>query len=159
MIETRYGHPQRICGRITRQVLQSDQALQRLVEYIVAGTAAPVSLRELVANPELCALPFAYASRPWPQERVAVVIPAYQRPDRLRRALLAWGRQTIAADRFQLVVIDDGSQPPLEQVLREVDELKPSLNLELIPLQENAGRHGHAIWGLPLCCSNRILQS
>ncbi len=139
VIETRYGHPQRICGRITPSVLKQDTALQRLIAYICSGETMPVSLRELVDQPSLCALPFSYGSRPWPRERVAVIMPAYQRPDRLRRALLAWSRQTLAASRFQLIIIDDGSQPPLVDVLQEVDALTPHLNMQLVQLEENGG--------------------
>jgi len=39
----------------------------------------------------------------------SVVIPTYERADGLRSVLLALARQTAPADRFEVVVVDDGS--------------------------------------------------
>ena len=41
-----------------------------------------------------------------------VVIPTYARPERLRDCLAALARQTMAADDFEIVVVDDGSPEP-----------------------------------------------
>jgi len=43
---------------------------------------------------------------------VTVVIPTYARPERLRGCLAALARQTMAADAFEVVVVDDGSPEP-----------------------------------------------
>lgn len=40
---------------------------------------------------------------------VSVVIPTYARPERLRDCLAALARQTMPADTFEIVVVDDGS--------------------------------------------------
>jgi len=46
---------------------------------------------------------------------ISVVIPAYNRPQRLHRCLTALARQTLDGARFEVVVVDDGSEPPLEK--------------------------------------------
>ncbi|HEX8123805.1 MAG TPA: glycosyltransferase [Solirubrobacteraceae bacterium] len=43
---------------------------------------------------------------------VTVVIPTHGRPEGLARAVDALRAQTLAADRFDVVVVDDGSEPP-----------------------------------------------
>jgi GT2 family glycosyltransferase len=45
---------------------------------------------------------------------VSVVVPAHQNPNELRRLLAALETQTLSLDRFEVVVGDDGSQPPLD---------------------------------------------
>lgn len=45
---------------------------------------------------------------------VSVVIPTYSRPGRLRDALAAIARQTLPADTFEVVVVDDGSPEPIK---------------------------------------------
>jgi len=44
---------------------------------------------------------------------VSFVIPTYARPERLRECLAALARQTMAADTFEIVVVDDGSPQPV----------------------------------------------
>ena len=44
---------------------------------------------------------------------VSIVIPTYARPERLRDCLAALARQTMAADAFEVVVVDDGSPQPV----------------------------------------------
>lgn len=51
--------------------------------------------------------------------RVSVVIPAYNRPDSLRRTLDTLSQQTYPADRYEVVVVDDGSEKDLSPVTRE----------------------------------------
>ena len=43
------------------------------------------------------------------EKRLSVVIPTYNRRDRLARVLAALERQTMPADEFEVVVVDDGS--------------------------------------------------
>lgn len=48
---------------------------------------------------------------------ISVVVPAYQRPDGLRALLDALGEQSYPPYRFEVLICDDGSTPPLaEQV-------------------------------------------
>lgn len=49
-----------------------------------------------------------------PTERVSVVIPAYQCQASLDLTLAALADQTYPADLLEVVVVDDGSEPPLE---------------------------------------------
>ena len=44
---------------------------------------------------------------------VSIVIPTYARPERLRECLAALSRQTMPADTFEIVVVDDGSPQPV----------------------------------------------
>lgn len=44
---------------------------------------------------------------------VSIVIPTYARPERLRECLAALTRQTLPADTFEIVVVDDGSPQPI----------------------------------------------
>jgi len=65
----------------------------------------------------------------------SVVVPTYQRADALARCLAALGAQTLERDRFEVVVVDDGSaHPPREVVARA----RASLDVRLIE-QANAG--------------------
>jgi GT2 family glycosyltransferase len=45
---------------------------------------------------------------------ISIVIPTYARPERLRDCLAALARQTMAADTFEVIVVDDGSPQPVE---------------------------------------------
>ena len=45
---------------------------------------------------------------------VSIVIPTYARPERLRDCVAALARQTMPADDFEVVVVDDGSPEPVE---------------------------------------------
>ncbi len=51
--------------------------------------------------------------------RLSVVIPTFNRDDRIRRALEGLGRQTLPAERFEVLVVDDGSPRPPDPVVRE----------------------------------------
>ena len=44
---------------------------------------------------------------------VSIVIPTYARPERLHECLAALARQTMPADAFEIVVVDDGSPQPV----------------------------------------------
>ncbi len=54
-----------------------------------------------------------------PAREISVVIPTYKRPDLLARCLDAVLAQSIDADRFEVVVIDDGASVETEAVVRE----------------------------------------
>lgn len=65
----------------------------------------------------------------------SVVIPTYERADGLRSVLLALARQTAPADRFEVVVVDDGSGHATASMLAAID-VPYRLVVER---QENAG--------------------
>ena len=48
---------------------------------------------------------------------VSVVISTWNRLELLQGLLDALGRQTLAADRFEVIVVDDGSKVPVAPVL------------------------------------------
>ena len=56
---------------------------------------------------------------------VSVVIPTYQRPDALRRCLAALARQEFPSDRFEVIVVDDGSALPAAEVVHQYEAQLP----------------------------------
>jgi GT2 family glycosyltransferase len=65
----------------------------------------------------------------------SVIVPTYQRPSSLARCLDALGAQTIGRDRFEVIVVDDGSAEPARAV---VASGAASIDVRLIE-QSNAG--------------------
>ncbi|NEP16834.1 MAG: glycosyltransferase [Leptolyngbya sp. SIO4C1] len=68
----------------------------------------------------------------------SVIIPTYNRPERLRQCLSALAEQTLAPQQFEIMVIDDGSDCPLEPVVAAVQAKAPQLIIRL-SRQTNAG--------------------
>ena len=67
----------------------------------------------------------------------SVIVPTFQRPASVERCLAALGAQTLGRDRFEVVVVDDGSaEPPRAAVARAANG--GALNVRLIE-QANAG--------------------
>lgn len=66
---------------------------------------------------------------------ISVIIPTFGRPRQLGECLDALASQTWPRDRFEVVVVDDGSPMPLEHV---VDRYRDRLGLRLVR-QENSG--------------------
>jgi GT2 family glycosyltransferase len=59
---------------------------------------------------------------------LSVVIPTHNRPGTLRNTLAALGSQTLAADRFEILVVDDGSDQAVRDDVRALCEaLRASL--------------------------------
>src|SRR6478672_8526953 len=54
---------------------------------------------------------------------VSVIVPVFNDPVRLRTCLQALGRQSYPRDRFEVIVVDNGSAPPAGPV---VDEHAPA---------------------------------
>jgi GT2 family glycosyltransferase len=65
----------------------------------------------------------------------SVIVPTYQRPSSLARCLDALGAQTIERDRFEVIVVDDGSAEPARAA---VARAAASIDVRLIE-QANAG--------------------
>jgi glycosyltransferase involved in cell wall biosynthesis len=70
-----------------------------------------------------------------PTPLVSIVIPTYARPERLRECLAALARQTMPADTFEVVVVDDGSPQP---VVPPADTAAAGPTIRIIR-QSNAG--------------------
>lgn len=51
---------------------------------------------------------------------VSVVVPTYRRPDLLMRCLTALLAQTLPADRYEILVCDDGPDPAVQSLLERV---------------------------------------
>lgn len=65
----------------------------------------------------------------------SIIIPTYNRPQRLETCLKSLTCLNYPRDRFEVIIVDDGSSKPLESV---VEPFKDELNLQLIR-QDNAG--------------------
>ncbi len=65
----------------------------------------------------------------------SIVIPTYRRPDRLRRCLQAVTDLTYPRPHFQVVVVNDGGEEPLEPLIQS---FRPQVDVQLIN-QSNAG--------------------
>ncbi|MBE9178310.1 glycosyltransferase [Oculatella sp. LEGE 06141] len=65
----------------------------------------------------------------------SVIIPTYSRPVELSRCLMALAQLDYSRDRFEVIVVDDGSDPPPDSV---VAPFQTQLNLTLIR-QPNSG--------------------
>lgn len=67
--------------------------------------------------------------------KFSIVIPTYNRPDRLEQCLRSIGQLGYPRDRFEVIVVDDGSQLPLTPIKTQFESGIP---LRMIR-QENAG--------------------
>jgi glycosyltransferase involved in cell wall biosynthesis len=65
----------------------------------------------------------------------SIIIPTYRRPEALRRCLGAVAALDYPRERFEVVVVDDGSPTPPRAVIRELSQTLPLRLLE----QRNAG--------------------
>ena len=65
----------------------------------------------------------------------SIIVPTYNRPERLANCLSAISLLDYPRDRFEVIVVDDGSKTPLDAV---VAPLQDTLNIQLLR-QENAG--------------------
>lgn len=65
----------------------------------------------------------------------SIVIPTYSRPERLATCLQSIAQLEYPCDRFEVIVVDDGSEPPLDSV---VAPFQNQLNLTLLR-QPNSG--------------------
>ncbi|MDJ0569948.1 MAG: glycosyltransferase [Pleurocapsa sp. MO_192.B19] len=65
----------------------------------------------------------------------SIIIPTYNRPERLASCLGAIALLDYPRDRFEVIVVDDGSKTPLDSI---VESLKNEIKIKLLR-QENAG--------------------
>lgn len=68
---------------------------------------------------------------------LSVVVPAYNRPEVLSVCLRCLGAQTLPPHRYEVVVVDDGSEEDLEPVVRGV---AGTMRIRFIRLPRNLGR-------------------
>jgi len=67
--------------------------------------------------------------------KITVVLPTYNRPDILARCLEGFVQQTVPKSHFEVVVVDDGSSPPVRGV---VENFLNKLNI-IYHYQQNSG--------------------
>ena len=66
---------------------------------------------------------------------ISIVIPTYNRPERLSECLRSCSRLDYPADRFEVIIVDDGGVEPLDELIKQFHGL---LMINLLR-QENAG--------------------
>jgi glycosyltransferase involved in cell wall biosynthesis len=59
-----------------------------------------------------------------PSPRVSVIVPVYNDPARLRACLAALNDQSYPPDRFEVVVVDNGSSPPVRTWLTDSERIR-----------------------------------
>lgn len=85
--------------------------------------------------------------------KISVVVPTYNRLDRLQRVLTALEAQTVPVDSFEVVVVSDGSKDGTNDFLKTVQT-----PLCLVPvLQENTGVAGARNAGVARATSDLVL--
>ncbi len=85
---------------------------------------AEVILKEVILKTDMASAPF-----------FSIVVPTYNRPIRLAACLQALSQLDYPRDRYEVVVVDDGSPEPMDAV---VDPMRSLLTISLIR-QQNAG--------------------
>ena len=75
---------------------------------------------------------------------LSVIVPTSGRPDAIVRLAQGLARQTFPADRFEVIVTDDGSDPPVAKILEQLD-LPYALHCEWQPRRGPAAARNRAI--------------
>lgn len=86
--------------------------------------------------------------------QLSVVVPTRNRPESIRRLLRSLSAQSLPSDQFEVIVVDDGSEPPL----RLVAEDGPwSFSCRVIHRDADHGAHASRWAGLRAASGERIL--
>jgi GT2 family glycosyltransferase len=67
---------------------------------------------------------------------ISVVIPTHGRPELLRRCLGTLVSQVYPADRFEIVVVEDGGPGPAECVVRELRDRHPGASMRYLAVEQ-----------------------
>ncbi len=67
--------------------------------------------------------------------KISVVLTTFNRPQLLERILIGFANQTVSREDFEVIVIDDGSQPPVKEI---ADKFNSLINIKYI-YQQNSG--------------------
>lgn len=67
--------------------------------------------------------------------KLSVVLTAHNRPELLEKTLAGFASQTVPKDDFEVIVVDDGSEPPAKEV---AEKFRGKINIVYI-YQENSG--------------------
>lgn len=65
---------------------------------------------------------------------VTIIIPTYNRKELVKKTLLSLEKQTYPKDKFEIIVVDDGSIDGTEEI---ISELKKKLKLDLLYFKQN----------------------
>ena len=117
----------------TVQMLAGERDLQR---NILAAVDIPCVQTGVRTSPEtMVQAEMGAARRALRPPRLSVVLTTYNRPDLLERVLDGFASQAAARDDFEVIVVDDGSIPPVEVV---VEKFAGAMQLKYLR-QENCG--------------------
>ena len=81
---------------------------------------------------------------------ISVMLPTYKRPEDLRRTLSGLEKQSIEPDRFEIIVVDDGSGDNTEELLQEFSE-ETGTRFSYAVLRVNGGPAKARNVGLGMC--------
>ena len=84
---------------------------------------------------------------------VSVVIPTYNRPERLKNCIHALAKQVYPPDSFEVIVVDDGSTIPIDH--EELSRCDPPLRLKIIS-QTNSGPGIARNHGVTMACGEAV---
>ena len=84
--------------------------------------------------------------------RLTVVVPTRNRPQSLQRLLQSLGEQTLSPEQFEVVVVDDGSEPALD--LRSISD-RFSFAVRLVRRSNQPGAHESRHAGLRVAAGER----
>jgi GT2 family glycosyltransferase len=87
---------------------------------------------------------------PGARKLLSVLIPSWRRPDLLQSCLASLARQTLAAEDYEVIVIENEAQP-------ELSARPNAVNVRVIPLSENLGTTGSINHGLRQSSSEYVL--
>jgi glycosyltransferase involved in cell wall biosynthesis len=86
---------------------------------------------------------------------ISVIIPTFNRKERLESTILAYERQSLAANRFELIIVDDGSSDGTGAM---IEDLKRAVSLKIIyHRQENRGPAAARNWAIANARSEIVL--
>jgi len=85
--------------------------------------------------------------------KLSIILPTYNRLDRLRRVIQALSSQTVAADSYELIVVSDGSTDGTDQFLAELALTIPFTAV----FQSNQGVAATRNHGLQKACGELVL--
>lgn len=87
------------------------------------------------------------------QLEFSIIIPTYNRPERLEKCLESMTRLDYPSNRFQVIVVDDGSRMSLKPIIAKFEN---TLSLELIR-QSNAGPASARNTGAAAACGDYLV--
>ena len=109
----------RACYEQALAVDPHNRAAQENLAALGGHTDTAAGAQALAAVPVAAAPPAASAAvAPARNPRISVILPTGNRPEILAQCLTGFAAQTLSPDQFEVVIVDDGSQPSVAEVVQ-----------------------------------------